>query len=274
MKNIKKLAIGIINFNRSDILEQLLESIKESDLSEVDLIVADDGSTDSSIDVCKKLGVNYITGVNSGIAWNKNRALYYLLNMSTSNNILLIENDCLIVDDQWISTWASAIEQWGHINCLHPSTYQELLQNNCSKDIISGSGSVFNPYLSLKISGICIGSRRDALNQVGYLDTRFKGYGHEHSEWTLRFRRIGMGFKTSYLNDQSIKANIMISGGITAKDIISSSDKSNKEANRKVMDECKADTTYRHPWRDDSERLKLLNEFESAVARARGHAII
>lgn len=265
---MKKLAVGVINYNRCDLLENLLVSMIENGLSDVDLIVADDGSTDHSIEVCKKLGINYITGINSGIAWNKNRALYYLMNKSASSNILLIENDCVILDPNWSLLWASAIEKWGHINCIHPSNYQEVLTNGSSTEIISGSGAINDPYLSKRISGICIGSRRDAINKVGYIDTRFKGYGHEHSEWTLRFRRIGLGFKKVSVDNQIVKANLMISGGVTAKEVPSSSDKSSISTNRIVMDECKADVTYRHPWRDDSERLKLIKEFEEAVMRA------
>src|SRR5207245_2731834 len=36
----------------------------------------------------------------------------------------------------------------------------------------------------------CVVCSREALKAVGYLDTRFRGYGWGHGEWSSRFRRF------------------------------------------------------------------------------------
>lgn len=263
---MKRVGIGVINYNRSELLEKLLDSLTVSGAGDCDIIVADDGSTDNSHSICDKMRIRRVGSKNMGIAWNKNRALYYLMNHTSCDLIMLIENDCLITSPDWLKTWSHAIERWGHINCLHPSTIRKIRMSEPCEEIYGGTGTSESPFLCTKISGICIGSTRNAVNEVGYFDTRFKGYGHEHAEWTLRFRRIGLGFKNIDLASGSLKCNIMISGGIDGLDVSSSSDKNNVEVNRKVMDECKADVTYRNPWRSDAERSLLLHEVAVAMA--------
>lgn len=261
--NVIKVGIGIINYNRADLLDALLVKLKETVDLDCELVVADDSSSDNSLEICDKNSIEYVTGENRGIAWNKNRALYYLMNYTQSDIVILMENDCELYDIDWLNNWRSAVSQHGHLNCLHPSTQDVLFSGGSSVDILGGEGTASDPYQCTKISGICIGSTRELINKVGYLDTRFKGYGHEHSEWTLRFRRTGHG----YVEKEGIKLNLMISGGVTAVDTPSSSNKEMIQRNRKVMDECKKDGLYRHPWRSEKERADLLSEMNGALYR-------
>lgn len=256
-----KTGIAIINYNRSNLLETLITKIKDSmQYHCADLIVADDGSRDDSASVCRRHGVRRIGSKNMGIAWNKNRGLYWFMHHSDCDNIIPIENDCLIESPYWISTWSEAVIKWGHVNCLPPSFIKKIKAGEECSEILGGTGTPDDPYLCTKISGICIGSRRDAIEKVGYLDTRFKGYGHEHTEWTLRFRRIGLGFKQLDSENSKINCNIMISGGVSGADVPSSSDKSSAELNRLILDECKKDSTYRNPWRNEDEKNFLIEE--------------
>ena len=266
---MKSIGIGIINYNRADLLNDLIMQLHKSIGEKYFIVVADDGSIDNSAEICRAHQIPIIGNKNMGIAWNKNRALYYLMNFTDCDILILIENDCDIKDINWMTIWRQSIEKWGHINCLHPSTIKKIESGNTCTEILGGNGTFDNPYLCTKISGICIGSRRDAIEEVGYFDTRFKGYGHEHSEWTLRFRRIGLGYKEIILNNKTIKCNLMISGGVDGKDVLSSSNKTNLEENRRIMDECKADITYRHPWRTDLEKLLLLDEIKLALNKVR-----
>lgn len=264
MNDTLKVGIGVINYNRSELLNSLLKDLLSTTDENCRIVVADDGSQDNSVDICEKHSIPYVTGKNKGIAWNKNRALYYLMNHTNSDIIILIENDCKILTPEWIKIWKNAVDKHGHINCLHPSTLEKINDGIIPEEIVGGSGSIDDPYICGKISGICIGSTRKLINQVGYLDTRFEGYGHEHSEWTLRFRRTDHGF----LSVNGTKYNLMISGGITAHNVPSSSNKEKIEENRKIMDECKRDSLYRYPWRNIEQEACLKEEIMMCVDRS------
>lgn len=57
------------------------------------------------------------------------------------------------------------------------------------------------------MSGQCTASRRSDLEDVGYLDTRFQGWGEEHVEWTYRFWKLQQVNPDSPLNTIGDEAN-------------------------------------------------------------------
>src|SRR5947209_421223 len=54
---------------------------------------------------------------------------------------------------------------------------------------LTGSGTPMDPHRSGHFGGQCTVTTREVLQSVGYLDTRFIGYGYGHVEWTFRFER-------------------------------------------------------------------------------------
>lgn len=254
------IAIGVTTFNRLDCLQKVIGSIFEFTDAAFDLVVADDGSTDETVEWCRSMGISVHSGSNRGVAWNKNRALCALYKRSTAGVIVLLDNDCVVTEPDWAAVWIDACEKWGHVNALHPTTASALRSGYTPSEIVGGTGTAADPYLCTKISGMCIGSSRIALSKVGFFDSRFKGYGHEHSEWTLRFRRFGYGVAEVEVEDRLIRANIMLAYGVEGLDVPSSSNKSMIYANRTVLDSLKGDSDYRLPWQNEVERAELLAE--------------
>jgi glycosyltransferase involved in cell wall biosynthesis len=259
-----RLAVGVISYNRRALLESCLEHLRKNTPLPIDLIVADDGSTDGCVELLREQNVPVITGPNRGIAWNKNRALFALLEHSKADVILLLENDCYPAEPSWAETWLEAVALHGHINCLHPKTMAELATGKTPEAIIGGSGTPRDPYLCKRISGICIGSSRQALAKVGFLDTRFKGYGHEHAEWTTRFHNEGYGVHWYDDGSGRQKANLMIQGGLIGLDERSSSDKSTVNANYELFQRLKGEPNYRAPWRTPEEEQRLRGEVSAS----------
>lgn len=254
------IAIGVTTFNRLDCLQKVVGSILDFTDAAFDLVVADDGSTDNTVEWCRSMGISVHSGPNRGIAWNKNRALYSLYERSQANVIVLLDNDCVVTKPDWATVWIDACEKWGHINALHPTTALALQSGQKPSEIVGGTGTAADPYLCKKISGMCIGSSRNAIGKVGFFDSRFKGYGHEHSEWTLRFRRFGYGVAEVKVDDHPVKANLMLAYGVEGLDAPSSSDKQMVHENRLTLDRLKGDTDYRLPWRNEAERADLWAE--------------
>jgi glycosyltransferase involved in cell wall biosynthesis len=259
------LGLGVITYNRKDSLAKCIQSILNNVSVPFDLVVADDGSPDDTQAYCRTMGIPLLGGVNRGISWNKNRALYSLLSLSICDIIVLIEDDCLVTDKDWANVWINATKRYGHINAVHPSTRASLNAGIRPKEILAGSDTAEDPYACMKISGMMISSTRDALNRVGYFDTRFIGYGHEHAEWTSRFRRIGYGVRKVEDNGKSIKANAMLSFGVQSQDVPSTSVKDTVSHNKLTYDSIKRESIYRHPWRNEIEQANLNNEMSTGL---------
>jgi len=91
---------------------------------------------------------------------------------------------------------------------------------------------------------------------VGYLDTRFSGYGHAHVERTRRFLRCGF----SGLEDAGSKEYLSIIGGLESHDAPSYRDLEHVERNAEVFSALVAEPVYRDPWRGDVEKAFFVEE--------------
>ena len=76
--------------------------------TDVDFVVADDGSTDGSVAMLREQDVPVVTGVNMGVAWNKNRALYLLAQVRGCVAVILLEDDTMPDRTGWEDAWISA----------------------------------------------------------------------------------------------------------------------------------------------------------------------
>jgi GT2 family glycosyltransferase len=186
------LGIGVITYNRLPTLAGCVEAIERHTQTPFHLVVADDGSRDGSSSWARESGIPVVTGRNYGCAWNKNRALAYLLRETRCDPILLLEEDCWPSEDGWEQLWIEAALRWGHVNYMTP-----FIENGY---VAGGEGTAHNPFWSQHMSGQCTISRRGDLEDVGYLDTRFEGWGEEHVEWTHRFWKLQLLNPASPLN--------------------------------------------------------------------------
>lgn len=177
-------AIVIITYSRLPILRETIAHVKEFTQGDYDLFVADDGSTDDSLAYCRQAGIKVVTGMNRGIAGNKNRGIYAAMHYTSAETILLLEDDCWPTTPGWNRHWETMAQRWHHV-CYGPvSTWPK-------EFIHAGDGTVENPFRSSYLTAQMIAVSRTALNRVGYLSPHFRGYGHEHAEWTFRFSRFG-----------------------------------------------------------------------------------
>jgi glycosyltransferase involved in cell wall biosynthesis len=78
------VGIGIVTYNRKAVLSDTIDQVRAFTRQPgAALVVADDGSGDGTLPMLREKQVPVITGVNMGIAWNKNRALFLLSQMSS-----------------------------------------------------------------------------------------------------------------------------------------------------------------------------------------------
>ncbi len=110
------IGIAICTYNRSEHLRRLISEILEKTSADYTLVVCDDGSTDATQQVCEAAHVARIGEKNRGIAWNKNRGLYYLHEKMNCDWVVIIEDDMSITAPGWENSWEAVVLQYGHVN--------------------------------------------------------------------------------------------------------------------------------------------------------------
>lgn len=255
-----KLGIGILTYNRSRHLETCLARVRELTTSPFHLLVFDDGSTDETTTLCAHQNVTCITGKNMGIAWNKNRALFFLDRIMECDVIILLEDDTYPNAVGWQVDWVQGAEKWGHANfAVEP----------LRADFLSGEGSVAHPYLSSSVSGQCAAFSRRALSVCGFLDSRFKGYGYGHAEHSARLVRAGFGGEMRISRRGEEDPHFyLLTADLTVSPVGSYRDEESLAANWLAWTKMYGDPVYRHPWRTRAEFRQFRREMNSATRQA------
>ncbi len=251
-----RVGIGVITYNRKDVLAETLARVRAHTTTLHDLVVADDGSWDGTAELVRSLGIRLVTGRNMGIAWNKNRALFLLTMVLQCDVVILLEDDSSPVKDGWERAWIEASLRWGHINFAG-----EWL----SHSFLRGSGTVDDPYLSTDVTAQCSGFSRTALLYGGYLNSRFRGFGQEHVEHTRRLIRIGFGGSYENIAGDVVPVFRMLRGDVAVRHMHSDRTPGEMERNWLLCRQLLFDETYRMPWREDAELLQFRAEMDAAL---------
>jgi glycosyltransferase involved in cell wall biosynthesis len=252
------LGIGIITYNRKATVGATIERVRaltrEPDAA---MLVADDGSGDGTLEMLREMRVPVVTGINMGIAWNKNRALFVLAQLLHCETVILLEDDTQPNAAGWEADWMTAARRWGHVNYAGGWMREHFL---------SGSGTPDDPVRATMVTAQCAAYSRDALTYAGYFDSRFTGWGHEHVEHTARMIRLGYGGRVERRNNMEQVVFHLINGGVTVVDSTSHGDAAAADKNvmlaRKLMNE----EGYRAPWGNDRQLRQFRWEAESSFA--------
>ena len=251
-----RLGIGITTYNRRQLLEQVLDGVATHTNQPYDLIVCDDGSEDDTVEMLRERGTPHIAAVNRGIAWNKNRALYYLAEVRRCDVVILLEDDTVPRESAWEHDWIAASLAYGQVNYAAPWF---------SERPVTGGKHWHDPAQSRPFSGQCVGFSRHALSIAGYMDPRFKGYGFEHIEHTIRLSRYGLGVGMADSRQAMSRLFYLIEGGVAVLDSKSHGTGDLVAANAPIFGEAMADFLYRGAWRTPEQREIMLAEMASAT---------
>ena len=264
--SVPRIGIGIVTYNRRDVLAATIEKVRRfTRHRDAMLVVADDGSSDGTLPWLRENNVPVVTGVNMGIAWNKNRALYLLSALLHCEVTILLEDDTQPATFGWESEWIAASAKWGHANFAAPWMRDFFL---------SGQGTAEDPVLCGEITAQCAVFSRESLLFGGFYDSRFKGYGHEHVEHTRRLVRVGFGGTDRIVDGKEQMRYKLIRGDLTVVDVPSFLNHAEVERNLAVAGPLMVDQTYRAPWRNDGELRQFRAEMRSALdARPSGFSL-
>ncbi len=251
------VGIGIVTYNRKTILSDTIDRVRTFTRHPgAMLVVADDGSTDGTLAMLRDKQVPVITGLNMGIAWNKNRALFLLSHMLHCETVILLEDDTQPNRTGWEQDWIEAVGRWGHVN--HAADWMR-------EHFVSGAGTALDPIRSRMVTAQCSAYGRDALTYGGYFDPRFRGYGHEHVEHTRRMLRVGYGGTDERIDGEEVVRYFMINGALTVVTSHSYFDSAEEQRNLQLARTIMGEQGYRAPWGADAELRQFRSETESAM---------
>ncbi len=251
------VGVGIITYNRKELVDSVIDRVRaltrEPDAA---LVVADDGSSDGTLEMLRRKQVPVVTGINMGIAWNKNRALFLLSQLLGCSTVILLEDDTQPTVTGWESQWILGAQRWGHVNYAGDWMREHFL---------SGSGTADDPVDSTMVTAQCAAYSRLALTYAGYFNSRFKGYGHEHVEHSRRLVRIGFGGTDQRHDGKEQVVYKMIGSGITVLPSKSHFVADAADNNLRLAQQIMGRQEYRMPWADDRELRQFRSEIDSAL---------
>ena len=272
-----RVGIGVITYNRRERLHRTLAELRQHTVRSCSWVVADDGSTDHTLPMVWECfpDMATVTGRNLGVAWNRNRALWWLHIVQRCDVCILIEDDTFPTRPGWEEDWVAAAGHHGHIN---------LAGEWFSGGFVRGCGTVEDPVVSMGVSGQLSAFSGDALNHVGFYDTRYQGYGMGHVEHTFRMVRAGYGgvVITGAAGDfdgwQLRRADTVPAGmpealfyllrspiEVINEDSHGEADPTANQRNVNCFTSTVRDQVYRPPWSCDGQMV----EFRAEIAAAR-----
>jgi len=249
--------IAIITYKRPGYLDSCLAAVRaETSASHEIMVFCDSDDDPESQAVCAKHQVDAIFAKNQGVVWNKNRGLFHFMARTSCDPIILLEDDTIPTEPDWLGKWVEAAGLWHHVNFSHPALFSQ------GHSPVSGDGTPQRPHIHKLVTGQCTAVTRHAMQVGGYLDTRFKGYGHGHVEWTRRHARLLYKSIVPGYSDTKVLF-VSIHGGLKAENAPSFRNEEDVARNGLLLGQAINETQgYMEPWRSDAEKETLLREID------------
>ncbi len=153
MENSNSPLISVIIpvYNSERYLTKCLDSVGRQDFKNFEVIIIDDGSTDSSIEIIKEftnkyLNFKYIQQENMGASAARNKGI----KISKGKFISFIDSDDFVDKDFLKDMYKEALDKECDVVCCGYSTYYPK-KNIVIKDLFMLSSGVYKPYKFLNI---------------------------------------------------------------------------------------------------------------------------
>jgi GT2 family glycosyltransferase len=200
-----RVAVIVLNWNGRDDTLACLESLRQLDYPNYEVVVVDNGSSDGSVEAVRAAFVDVTVlevGENLGFAEGNNVGLRHALTHG-ADYVLLLNNDTEVSPD-CISLLVGAVEATPQAGVAGPTIYYF-----DRREIIWSAGGAIDwrrgdshmmgldeldkgQYDAIRevdfVTGCALLIRRDVIEDVGMLDTRFFMY-YEETEWCVRAAR-------------------------------------------------------------------------------------
>ena len=204
MSENPRVLILIVNWNNYADTRACLDSMALLAYDNYQIMVVDNGSTDGSSDLLGKEFPPIKTvdlDQNLGFAGGNNVGLEYALEEDYPF-VLLLNNDTLIQDGDFLTKLVEAMDEDQEIGAAAPAIEEtdgevqlSILPYPFLGSTLQNSLGLYRPDHGKRqfvdsVAGCCVLIRREAIEDVGYLDSNYFMYGEE-TEWFYRMRKTG-----------------------------------------------------------------------------------
>lgn len=201
--SLQSVSVIVLNWNQKKLLNNCLESVLNTDYSEMEIIVSDNGSTDGSVKMVKKNFANVVlieNNANLGFCEGNNIAI----KRAKGDIIVLLNNDTW-VDKNWINEIVNAASdsKVGIVGCkllfvgtnvIQSLGYRSnLLGHYVNRGLLEiNDGKYDNEEVADVdyVSGAALAIKRLVVDAVGFLDPMFYAY-FEDVDWCYRVKELG-----------------------------------------------------------------------------------
>jgi O-antigen biosynthesis protein len=188
-----KTSVIVCTFNGSRTLSQCLESLLRLDYPHYEVIVVNDGSTDSTVKIASNYGFRVITTENRGLSSARNTGL----NAATGEIVAYIDDDAH-ADPHWLRYLASTFMNTQHVGVGGPNIAppDDGLIAEC---VAHSPGNPVHILLSDSeaehIPGCNMAFRQAALEAIGGFDPQFRIAGDDVDVcWRLQQKGWTLGY--------------------------------------------------------------------------------
>ena len=194
------VSIIIVNWNAKDYLEQCIDSLLSQTLSNFEIILVDNNSTDNSLELIEKKypqikliknneNVGFAEGNNIGIKHAKGK-------------YIALFNPDAVAENNWLSHLIPVLDSSDRIAAATGKMYY--LGDKFGKDAVFCTWSKINPYTSIPfnftnnepeskvdyLSGAAMLVKKEVIDKIGFLDPDYFLY-FEETDWCARMIRAG-----------------------------------------------------------------------------------
>ncbi len=191
-----RVSVVVCSYNGERTIAECLDSLRNIEYPDYEVIVVDDGSTDATAEIARGYDVELISTTNHGLSSARNTGL-----ARASGEIVAYIDDDAYADPHWLTYLAATFENTAHVGVGGPNIPPDG-DGVTAAAVAAAPGGPIHVLISDSeaehLPGCNMAFRKSALQAIGGFDPRFRTAGDDVDVcWRLRDRGWTLGFNAA-----------------------------------------------------------------------------